>query len=84
MRPATLHALVSALRSRAASWLPCEVTPGELARDWSGPPPSVAGRLMRDPSTRAAVIDALERSGVAARYDRRRRVFLMCRRATSV
>lgn len=79
MTPAAIHALISALHARAASWLPCEVTPGELARDWSGPPPAITGRMMHEAMIRDAVLDALEQSGVAARYDRRRRAFMMRR-----
>lgn len=71
--------LIAALRLRAASWVPCEATPGELAREWSGPPPALAGRVMRDWLCATMVRDALERRGVAVRYDRRRRMFGMRR-----
>ena len=76
LEAAAIH-LIAALRQRAASWVPCEVTPGELAREWGGPPEALAGRVMRDPLTGPMVRDALERRGVAVRYDRRRRVFEM-------
>ena len=69
--------LIAALRQRAASWVPCDVSPGELAQEWGGPPAALAGRVMRDPLTGPMVRDALERRGVAVRYDRRTRVFEM-------
>lgn len=65
------------LRQRAASWVPCEVSPGELAREWGGPHAALAGRVMRDALTGPMVREALEGRGVAVRYDRGRRVFEM-------
>ena len=72
--PAALR-LTIALRARAASWLPCDVTPGELHKHFDGPPAPLTGRVMRDAFQRRRVIDALEREGIAAHYDRRRCVF---------
>ena len=69
--------LIAALEARAASWVPCEASPGELAREFGGPAPSVAGRVMNDWFCRGMVLDALERRGVWVLYDRRRRMFVM-------
>lgn len=78
--PAAAYHLTLALRARAAIWLPCEVTPSELARDHAGPPSALVGRVMRDPMHRDHVLNTLEREGITARYDRRRRTFYMRRR----
>lgn len=69
--------LIAALRLRAESWVPCEATPGELAREWGGPPPALAGRVMRGWLTGSMVREAMERRGVAVQYDRRRRCFAL-------
>lgn len=71
--------LIRALTARARSWVPCEVSPGELAREYDGPPPALAGRVMRDEWLRDAVLNNVERAGYTIRYDRRRRTFLMGR-----
>lgn len=69
--------LIAALRARAASWTPCTVSPGELARAFAGPPPALTGRIMRDPALRDMVLRGVESPGVQMRYDRRERAFVI-------
>lgn len=76
LEAAAIH-LIAALRARAASWTPCTVSPGELASGFGGPPPTLAGRLMRDPDLRDMVLRGVESRGLRARYDRRERTFII-------
>ena len=71
--------LIDALDARARSWVPCDTTPGELEREYGGPPPTLTGRVMRDPWLRDIVLNNVERAGWTIRYDRRRRAFLLGR-----
>lgn len=75
----SLPSLIRALLDCAEAASPCEVTPGELHRDYGGPSAQLIGKVMRDWLWRDAVLNALERHGVAARYERRRRVFVVRR-----
>lgn len=67
--------LTKALKARAASWVPCDVSPGELEREYGGPRAQLAGRVMADWLWSESVIRALASVGVYLRYDRERRQF---------
>jgi len=41
-----MYHLTKALKARAASWVPCDVSPGELEREYGGPRAQLAGRVM--------------------------------------
>ena len=73
------HLLTTALRRRAAEWLPSAVTPGELATRCGGPSPGIIGRVTRAPNWHA-IADACARDGVIVTYDRRARLFHLCRK----
>lgn len=74
-----LPGLIRAILTCAEKAAPCEITPGELQRDYGGPSAQLIGKVMHDWLWKDAVLNALERHGVAARYERRRRVFVIRR-----
>lgn len=67
--------LTTALKARAASWVPCDVSPGELEHEYGGPRAQLAGRVMADWLWSESVIRSLAAVGVYVRYDRQQRLF---------
>lgn len=67
--------LTTALKARASSWVPCDVSPGELEREYGGPRAQLAGRVMADWLWSESVIRALAAVGVYLSYDRQQQIF---------